>query len=110
MPYYHLVSNEADITQTNIMSTLKIDWNKDSKSNARIEISDGVVTHYVSEDQLPEEFRMAEIAEAFTRGYDHGDTSDTYAVGWIKDLDDEETHDFAFDGHGNFEWDTDRQG
>ncbi len=88
----------------------KIEWNKDNKDNARIEISDGVTTHYVSEDQLPESFAMSDIAEAFADGYDHGDTAETYVIGWVKDLDDDETHDFAFDGQGNFEWDTDRQG
>ena len=85
---------------------MNIDWNKDNRSTARIEISDGVETHYVSEDQLPAEFTLLEIAKAFTRGYDHGGTEDAYAVGWVKDLNDEETHDFAFDGRGNFEWDT----
>ena len=89
---------------------IDIDWNKDNRSTARIEISDGVETYYVSEDQLPDEFTLCEIAKAFTRGYDHGDTANTFAVGWVKDLDDDETHDFAFDGHGNFEWDTSRQG
>ncbi len=88
---------------------MNINWNKDKEENARVEISDGVETHYVSEDQLPAEFTLLEIAEAFTVGYDHGDSADTFAIGWVKDLDDEETHTFAFDGRGNFEWDTSRQ-
>lgn len=88
--------------------SLQIDWNKDNKENARLAVSDGMVTHYVSVEQLPEEFFMEDVARAFTVGYDHGDEADTYAVCEITDLEDEETHDFAFDGKGNFEWDTKR--
>lgn len=89
---------------------MKIDWNKDNKANARLLVSDHVMTHYVSADQLGETINIQEVAEAFTSGYDHGDNRDTYAVCYIEDLEDGEFHNFAFDGHGNFEWDTTRQG
>lgn len=92
----------------------KIDWNKDSKDNARYAVSDGVMTHYVAEEQISEAngeiASMKAVAIAFTQGYDHGGTEDTYAVGWIEDLTDGESHAFAFDGHDNFEWNTNRQG
>lgn len=91
---------------------MKINWNKDSQEDARYEVSDGVMTHYVSEEQimaLDEEIAsMFSVAEAFSKGYDHGGADDTYAVCSILDIEDGEKHDFAFDGHGNFEWDTDR--
>lgn len=92
------------------MKTLNIDWNKTSHQNARLAVSDGVMTHYVSEDQLPEDFSMSEVAQAFTQGYDHNGTEDTFAVCTVEDLEDGECHRFAFDGDDNFEWNTHRQG
>ncbi len=90
------------------MSTLKINWNKDSHKNARVSVNDGVMTSYVSEDQLPEKFSLAEIAEAYAATYDHNGNDDSFAVCKIEDTDDGEAHTFAFGGNGNFEWDTRR--
>ena len=87
----------------------RIDWNKDTQDDARVTVSDGTVTNYVSEDQLPEEFTLREIAEKYARTYDHNGEDDTFAVCIIEDLDDGEEHTFAFDGLGNFEWNTTRQ-
>lgn len=101
---------------------MNIDWNKDSKSNARYSISDSDTTCYVSEDQLglPDEgahpmghghiMSMESVARIYAKTYDHNGTDDTFAICNIEDHDDGEMHDFAFDGHGNFEWDTKRQG
>lgn len=93
---------------------LKIDWNKDNEDNARYSVCDGVCSHYVSEEQMAIEgdkiAAMYDVAEAFTRGYDHAGTDDIFAICRIEDLVDGEAHSFAFDGHGNFEWDTRRQG
>lgn len=86
----------------------QIDWNKDDKARARLSVSDEVMTHYVSADQLPEEFTLEDVARAFTIGYDHGGLREGYSVCEITDLEDEETHSFAFDGRGNFEWNTNR--
>lgn len=86
-----------------------INWNSDTMEESRVSISDGTETSYVSEDQLPEEFTLREIAEMYALTYDHNGENDTYAICMIEDLDDEEEHIFAFDGHGNFEWNSDRQ-
>lgn len=88
---------------------MKLDWNKDSRENARLAVSDGVITNYVSEDQLPDEIHMRAVAEAYASGYDHNGNEDGYVVADIEDLSDGERHVFAFDGNGNFEWDTTRQ-
>ena len=87
----------------------RIDWNKDNEDNARLAISDGSITSYISEDQLEDEFTLREIAQSYARSYDHNGTDDEYAVCEIDDLADDESVRFAFDGHGNFEWRTDRQ-
>lgn len=88
---------------------MKINWNIDGQEDARISISDGAETVYVSEEQLPEEFTLRVIAEEYARTYDHNGNEDTYAVCIIEDMDDGEEHTFAFDGNGNFEWNTSRQ-
>jgi hypothetical protein len=90
---------------------MKIDWNtsKVTPKNARISISDSVTTVHVSDDQLPDNFTLCEVAKAYAASYDHNGMDDTYAICEIIDLDDEETHQFAFDGHGNFEWNSTRQ-
>ena len=87
---------------------MKIDWNKDSHNNARLTVSDGVMTSYVSEDQLPDGFSMRGVAEAYARAYDHNGNDDGYVVAQIDDLTDNDRTTFAFDGNGNFEWDTTR--
>ena len=87
---------------------MKIEWNKDSHKNARLAINDGVMTNYVSEDQLPESFDLREVAECYASTYDHNGNDDGYVVAQVEDMDDGETHLFAFDGHGNFEWNTRR--
>jgi hypothetical protein len=76
-------------------------------------VNDGVETVYVSEDQLPENFSMCEVAEAYAAKYDHNG-EDGWSVAKIVDLTDEETHVFAFNRTGlncagQFEWDTERQ-
>lgn len=87
----------------------KIDWNKDGSCEARLAVSDGVVTSHVSESQLPEEFTLRQVAEIYARGYDHNGEDDEFVVAAIVDLSDDELVRFAFDGHGNFEWRTHRQ-
>jgi hypothetical protein len=93
---------------TNEDMKTKINWNQDSRKNARLTVSDGVTTCYVSDDQLPEEFTLREVAEAYARSYDHNGNDDTLTVAENEDLTDCDKWRFAFDGHGNFEWDTDR--
>jgi hypothetical protein len=71
-----------------------------------------VETVYVSEDQITdgEEIEsMRSVAIAYANGYDHNGNNDEYTVAEIEDTHDDETHRFAFDGCGNFEWDTDRR-
>ena len=87
----------------------KIDWNRDKGKHARLAVSDGVQTCYVSEDQLEDGFTLRQVAEKYARSYDHNGTEDEYAVCEIEDLSDDELVRFAFDGHGNFEWRTHRQ-
>ena len=87
----------------------KIDWNRDREEEARLAVSDGVQTCYVSEDQLPEEFTLRQVAEKYAHGYDHNGADDEFVVAEIEDLADDELVRFAFDGHGNFEWPTHRQ-
>jgi hypothetical protein len=87
----------------------RIDWNKDSKEVARLAVSDGADTCYVSEDQLPEEFTLRQVAEKYAETYDHNGYEDEFSVCEIEDLSDDEVVRFAFDGHGNFEWRTHRQ-
>lgn len=87
----------------------KIDWNKDREEEARLAVSDGVMACYVSEDQLPGEFTLKQIAQIYAHGYDHNGEDDEFVVAEIEDLADDELVWFAFDGHGNFEWRTDRQ-
>lgn len=86
-----------------------MNWNIDSQEGARISISDCTETVYVSEDQLPEEFTLREIADEYARTYDHNGNDESFAVCIIEDMEDGEEHTFAFDGHGNFEWNTRRQ-
>ena len=93
---------------------MRIDWNEDSKENGRYYITDAVMGHYISEEQISdgegEIAGMEVVARMFSKGYDHSGNPDEYAVCDITDLADDESHAFAFDGRGNFEWDTDRQG
>jgi len=88
--------------------SIKIEWNKDSHKNARLSVTDGVITNYISEAQLPEEFSLHEIAESYASTYDHNGNDDGYVVAKIEDTDDGEEHTFAFNGNGNFEWNTRR--
>jgi len=75
----------------------------------RLSVDDGAgETVYVREDQLPENFSMCEVAEAYAAKYDHNG-GDRWSVARIVDLTDEETHDFAFNRAGQFEWDTERE-
>ena len=87
----------------------RIDWNKDREEGARLAVSDGAQTCYVSEDQLPDEFTLRQVAFQYAGSYDHNGTDDEFAVAEIEDLSDDEVVRFAFDGNGNFEWRTDRQ-
>ena len=87
----------------------RIDWNKDREEGARLAVSDGVQTGYVSEDQLEDGFTLRQVAEDYATGYDHNDFDDEFVVAEIEDMSDDELVWFAFDGHGNFEWRTDRQ-
>ena len=87
----------------------RIDWNKDREEGARLAVSDGVQTCYVSEDQLPDDFTLRQVAFQYAGGYDHNGYDDEFVVAEIEDLSDDELVRFAFDGHGNFEWRTHRQ-
>ena len=88
---------------------MKIDWNKDSYDEARLAVSDGTQTCYISEEQLEAGFTLREIALAYATGYDHNGEDDEFVVAEIEDLSDNELVLFAFDGRGGFEWRTDRQ-
>ena len=87
----------------------KIDWNRDKEKHARLAVSDGVQTCYVSEDQLEDGFTLRQVAEDYATGYDHNDFDDEFVVAEIEDMSDDELVRFAFDGHGNFDWRTHRQ-
>ena len=87
----------------------KIDWNKDREDDARLAVSDGIHTCYISEDQLDDGFTLRKMAEEYADGYDHNGYDDEFVVAEIEDLFDDELVWFAFDGHGNFEWRTSRQ-
>lgn len=97
----------GEYPKSNIMK-IKINWNRDSIENARLAVGDAVITNYVSADQLPAKFSLRSVAESYARTYDHNGDDDGYVVAEIEDLSDSDRHTFAFDGHGNFEWDTDR--
>lgn len=86
----------------------KIDWNRDGEENARLAISDGSDTCYVSEEQLPEEFTLRQVAFQYASTYDHSGYEDEFSVCEIEDLSSDRLVRFAFDGH-SFEWRTDRQ-
>lgn len=88
---------------------MKIDWNKDNEDEARFSVNDGVETVYVSEDQLPVEFSMCEVAEAYASTYDHNG-EDGWSVAQIVDLTDNETHKFAFNRAREFDWNTTAEG
>lgn len=88
---------------------MKINWTESRTEDSRISINDDVITNYADESDLPEQFSLREIAETYAKTYDHNGNDETFTVAEIEDLDDGETHRFAFDGNGNFEWDTDRR-
>jgi hypothetical protein len=88
---------------------MKITWTESRTEESRISVSDDVITNYATEDGLPEQFGLREIAEAYAGSYDHNGNDETFTVAEIEDLDDGETHRFAFNGNGNFEWDTARR-
>lgn len=88
---------------------MKINWTESRDNTSRISISDDVITNYVDENDLPEGFTLLAVAEAYARTYDHNGNNETVTVAEIEDLDDGETYRFAFDGNGNFEWDTARR-
>jgi len=93
---------------------LKIDWNLTEKDNARYSVRDSETTCYVAEEQMiliPGQDGIASmkaVAMTYAANYDHSGTEGEYAVCVITDELDGEEHDFAFDGRGNFEWDTNR--
>ena len=88
---------------------MKINWTESREDTSRISIDDGVITNYADDADLPEGFTLRAVAEAYARSYDHNGNDETFAVAEIEDLDDGETRRFAFDGNGNFEWDTGRR-
>lgn len=90
---------------------MKYDWNtsKATPANSRISVNDGVTTCHLTEGQLPEDFSLRDLAESYASTYDHNGTDETYAICEIEDLSDGESHRFAFDGKGNFEWNSSRQ-
>ena len=63
MPYYHLVSNEADITQQNIMN---ITWHTAKPDNATHVIDDGGMIYW----SVTPEMTNDQVAAAFRDGYD----------------------------------------
>jgi hypothetical protein len=88
---------------------MKLNWTESRTDDSRISVDDGVITVYAAEDDLPDQFTLREIAESYAADYDHSGNDETFTVAEIEDLDDGETHRFAFDGNGHFEWDTDRR-
>jgi hypothetical protein len=88
---------------------MKINWTESRTEDARIFVNDDVITSYATEDDLPEQFGLREIAEVYAASYDHNGNEETFTVAEIEDLADGETHRFAFAANGNFEWDTARR-
>ncbi len=99
---------------------MKINFSKESKSeNSRYWITDACTSSFVDEREIAlpgkdgtEGFvsSMYDVAKKYAETYDHNGTDDEFAICNIEDLVDGESIDFAFDGHGNFEWETSRQG
>lgn len=87
---------------------VKIDWTKDTEKNARIAINDGVMTVYVSDEQLPD-VPLRIIAEAYARDYDHNGNDEGYSVAEIEHFTTHHKAKFAFNGRGAFEWQTNRE-
>ena len=111
MPYYSNVSNEADITKINIM---KIDFTNESRTeDSRYWITDACTSSFIEESEitLPDDkiMSMHDVAKKYAASYDHNGSDDEFAVCKIEDLEDGESINFAFDGNGNFEWQTSRQ-
>lgn len=94
---------------------MKIDFTHESKTeDSRYWITDVCTSSYVDESDisLPEGkvMSMYDVAKAYAKTYDHNGNDDEFAVCNIEDLEDGESFNFAFDGNGNFEWKTRRQG
>ena len=88
---------------------MKINWTESRDDASRISISDDVITSYVDEDDLPDGFTLLAVAKAYAKAYDHNGNKKTFTVAEIEDLGDGETRRFAFNGNGDFEWDTNRR-
>jgi hypothetical protein len=94
---------------------MKINFSNESQTeDSRYWISDACTSSYVDEADitLPDDkiVSMYDVAKKYAETYDHNGTDDEFAVCNIEDLVDGESIDFAFDGHGHFEWETSRQG
>ena len=96
---------------------MNINFSNESESeNSRYWITDACTSSFIDEREiaLPGEdgfvSSMYDVSKEYAKTYDHNGTDDEFAICNIEDLVDGESINFAFDGHGNFEWETSRQG
>jgi hypothetical protein len=87
---------------------MNINWTETCTEESRISINDGVIPVYADESDLPDEFTLREVALAYAEKYDHNGNSEGFVVAIVEDLMTGDPRRFAFNGEGNFEWDTDR--
>ena len=84
-------------------------WSTTLPDDARLEIWDPAsgCTYYVATCELPAEFALREVAEAFPDGYENPDGE--AVVSQITDRQDSESHYFRHSGaDGEFQWNVDR--
>jgi hypothetical protein len=94
---------------------MKIDFSNESRTeNSRYWITDACTSSFIEEDEITladgKVMSMYDVAKKYAKSYDHNGEDDLFAVCNIEDLEDGESINFAFDGNGNFEWETKRQG
>ena len=94
---------------------MKINFTNESRTeDSRYWITDACTSSFIEESEitLPDDkiMSMYDVAKKYAASYDHNCSDDEFAVCNIEDLVDGESVDFAFNGHGKFEWKTSRQG
>lgn len=88
-----------------VAETLPLAWSEGG-SDARVSVSDGVTTVYLTEDDIPgDTLDFEEIAKSYAHHYDHNGNESGYVIAEITDMQDGDSWDFRFDGHGDFQWD-----
>lgn len=83
----------------------QINW-AEERSNASLSVNDGVITSYTSD--LLDVRDMRDFAESYASTYDHNGNDYGWVVAKIENIANGAVVTFAFDGLGNFEWETDR--